>query len=331
MTERKLTRRRAIIITAGAAGALALGSRAVRSQQFIWRGTALGAQGKILISGQDQSVSRQIVNCALAEIERLEGIFSLFRPDSELSRLNATGRLIRPSHDMKVLLTRSLTLWEATQGAFNPAIQPLWRFLANHFSATPAAGDPDEAALSELAERCDPARIRLSSAGISLAPGMALSFNGIAQGYITDSVADLLRAAGLTDILVQLGEVRALPGRPWRVAIPATGAATSLTDCAIATSEPLTLAFSADGEWNHILDPDTGRGADAFSSVSVAARSACIADALSTAAAVSGDLSIIERRFPETAIWARTRTGKIRSVGMMSPEPLRLRDRKAIQ
>ncbi len=315
MTAGAISRRRAITITAGAAGALALGFRSVPDQHFVWRGTALGANGRIRISGYDQQASRNIVDRALAEIDRLESIFSLFRPDSELVQLNRTGRLLNPSHDMRILLSRALNVWEMTQGAFNPAIQPLWRFLDEHFSNGRTKSDPDAAILDELLSRCDPTRIRMPSSAITLAPGMALSFNGIAQGYITDAVADLMRSDGLTDILVQLGEIRALPGRSWPIGIPSTSASFRLADGAIATSEPSAFAFTSDGRWNHILDPASGRSADAFSSVSVATRSACLADALSTAAAVSGDLSILEKRFPDVAIWARTSAGETSSFG----------------
>ncbi len=319
MNARVITRRRAILISAGAAGALALGTTAKPANKYVWRGTALGADGKILISGYDDQISRTIIDRALAEIDRLENIFSLFRRKSELARLNAAGRLNKPSHDMRILLSRALNYWDATDGAFNPAIQPLWRFLAEYFSNSQANGDPDTAVLDDLVSRCDPARIRMSSSAITLARGMALSFNGIAQGYITDAVAGMLRSEGFTDILVQLGEVRALPGRPWQIGIPSTRASHGLADGAIATSEPSAFAFTSDGRWNHILDPVTGRSADAFSSVSVATRSACLADALSTAAAVSGDLAILARRFPDVAIWARTPAGEITTVG---PAPI---------
>ena len=50
-----------------------------------------------------------------------------------------------------------------------------------------------------------------------------IALNGIAQGYITDRVADLLRKEGLDDVLVDLGEIRGLgrhaDGRPWTVGL----------------------------------------------------------------------------------------------------------------
>ncbi len=317
MTEPLLTRRRAMMITAAAAGGFALGSGSQAHSRFEWRGTALGARGKILIAGFDRTTSRRLVRSALGEVERLERIFSLYRPDSEISRLNATGRIRNPSHDMRILLGRALRYWRITGGAFNPAVQPLWQFLADHFAADPSAADPDPKELKQRAGLCDPARIRIADDGIRLEPGMALTFNGIAQGYITDAVADLLRSEGLENVLVQLGELRALPGQTWRIAIQSAGRSIDLANGAIATSQPAGTVISANRRWHHLIDPRTGRCADGPSSVTVAARNACLADALSTALAVSGtpDLSTLTRTFPDVAFLVRTPDGDVRTAG----------------
>jgi thiamine biosynthesis lipoprotein len=317
MARRLLTRRRALTITAGAAGCFALGSGSGAGAVYEWHGTALGAEGTILIDGIEPDVARRLVGLALGEIERLERVFSLYRPDSEVSRLNRTGRLDRPSHDMRVLLDRSLSYWSATGGAFNPAVQPLWQFLSRHFAADPSAGDPDADMLGETARLCDAGRIRIAADGIRLAPGMALTFNGIAQGYITDAVADLFRAEGLEHVLVQLGELRALPGHAWRVAIGGSRYEAELVDGALATSEPAGTPLSADGRWHHLIDPRTGHSGSGLTSVSVAAARACLADALSTGLAVSGEPAIasIATAFPGAAILARRVDGTSVSAG----------------
>jgi thiamine biosynthesis lipoprotein len=317
MTRPLFTRRRALTITAAAAGSVLLGSSGRTSAVYEWRGTALGAAGTILIDGFDPDLARRLVSVALGEIERLEQTFSLYRPDSEVSRLNRTGRLDYPSHDLRVLLDRSLTYWDATDGAFNPAVQPLWQLLSGHFATDPSAIGPDTDSLREAVRLCDAGRIRVAADRICLAPGMALTFNGIAQGYITDAVADLLRAEGLRNVLVQLGEFRTLPGRGWRVAIGGSGYEAELVDGALATSEPAGTPLSADGRWHHLIDPRTGRSGSGLASVSVAAPRACLADALSTALAVSSESAIasIARAFPGTAILARRTDGNSISTG----------------
>lgn len=317
MTESLLTRRRALMITAAAAGSAVLAAGGQARAPYEWRGTALGADGKILIDGFDRAKSRQIIALTLGEVERLERIFSLYRPDSEVSQLNRAGRLNHPSHDMRILLDRALYYWRATDGAFSPAVQPLWLLLAEHFAADPSAADPDADLLKETASQCDAGRIRIADDSISLAPGMALTFNGIAQGYITDAVAGLLRNEGLEDVLVQLGELRALPGRAWRVEIKGSGKETELVNGAIATSEPAGSPLTADRRWHHLIDPRTGYSADGLAGISVAAPGACLADALSTALAVSGlpAISTITSKFPEISILAQTADGRILTAG----------------
>ena len=121
---------------------------------------------------------------------------------------------------------------------------------------------------------------------------MALTLNGIAQGYIADRVAALLRAEGLTDVLVNSGELRALGGNPDGGAWPVTfdggsgkpAGSMDLRDAALASSAPLGTAFDAEGRVGHILDPRSGQpAAPAWRLVSVVARTAALADGLSTA------------------------------------------------
>ena len=114
-------------------------------------------------------------------------------------------------------------------GAFDVTVQPLWQLYAAHFAANPddAAGPP--APRLELARRRVGHRaLALDGAGVRLLrPGMAVTLNGIAQGYVTDRVAELLRDAGFASVLVQLGETFAgappADGVPWRIGIPVPG------------------------------------------------------------------------------------------------------------
>ena len=291
MTTPVHSRRRALSIMASTVGLFCLGGRLPDDQLSEWRGTVLGAEGRMLLAGMARQRGREAIAMALAEIERLEAVFSLYRANSELSRLNASGRLDGPSHDMRILTGLALSYWRLTDGAFNQAIQPLWSFLAHHFATHPAT-EPDAGRLAELVQLADPRRISLHEDCIALAPGMALSFNGIAQGYITDRVADLLRRAGFTDVLVDLGEFRALPGRAWMIAFAGSDGNTRLANRALATSAPSGTLFTADGRWHHLLDPVSGHSAGGFRSVTVMAANACEADALATAFAVSSPQAV---------------------------------------
>jgi thiamine biosynthesis lipoprotein len=117
---------------------------------------------------------------------------------------------------------------------------------------------------------------------------MALTLNGIAQGYIADRVADMLGAEGLTDILIDTGEFRALGSRPDGTAWPvklAAGGEVPLVARALATSAPLGTTFDEGASVGHILDPRSGTPAPArWREITVSSPSAALADALSTAA-----------------------------------------------
>lgn len=266
-----IARRRFLAISAAAA-LCGSGARAgPRAGQRTWRGHALGAAVSVTLSADAGQFGRLVSRIA-AELRHIERLFSLYDPASALSRLNRTGILNHPPPEMVALLNQAARLHRVTGGRFDPTVQPLWQALA-------AGGDAARArrVIGWGRVTVDPARIRLGYR-------QALTLNGIAQGYATDRISALLRAEGLTEILVNIGEFSAVGG-PWRIGIadPAHGliATRELHETAIATSSPAALQL-ADGR-AHILDPLGEPGRAFWSTVSVEARSATIADGLSTA------------------------------------------------
>ena len=291
--------RRRFITIAAAAGlsALAPGGTAGAGAPGLWRwrGTALGAETTILVALPDAAAARRLVGLAVAEIERLEAVFSLYRTDSALSRLNREGRLDVPSFDLVRLLAESRRIGALSGGAFDVTVQPLWRLHAAHFAAPGAdpAGPPPDA-IDKARRLVDYRGLDIGRRRVRLArPGMAVTLNGIAQGYITDRVAEILRDNGLENVLVDIGEARALgahpAGRPWRVGIEHAGVPgrlpwrIDLADSALATSAGGASRFDAAGRHHHLFDPRTGSSANYRLGVSVAAKTATLADALSTA------------------------------------------------
>ncbi len=298
---RGVTRRRVLTLIGAAAGLPLLAGRAWRSDPpvFEWRGQALGAEAQLLLTHPREAEARRAAAHCVAEIARLERILSLFDPTSELSRLNRDGRLVAPSHDLRLLLAESQRFGALSNGAFDVTVQPLWRLTAAHF-ATPAH-DPEGPSEKQVAA----ARALVDYRDIDLARGriafrrrgMAVTLNGIAQGYITDRAADLLRESGFDNVLVQLGETRALgqpaPDRPWRVALadPLGGDADQtnldLVNQAVAASSGAAARFDPAGRHHHLFDPATGASAARTLAVTVIGARATTADALSTALSVA--------------------------------------------
>ena len=283
-----MNRRRFLTITAASTLALAAPLAAQSPKLRQWHGVALGSAATIALDHPDAD---RLIGLALAEIDRLEGIFSLYRPDSALARLNREGRLDVPPFELLDCLSLCGRVHAASGGRFDPTVQPLWQAHAQAW----AAGHPPHA--DQLAQAraltgwagvsADPEAIRLAR------PGMALTLNGVAQGVIADRVADLLRAEGLSDVLVDTGEIAARGRTPEGGAWPVTltgGQRLVLSDRALASSSPKGTVFDAAGQQSHILDPQSGlpvRGA--FQMVSISAPRAGLADALSTAACLMDD------------------------------------------
>jgi thiamine biosynthesis lipoprotein len=288
MTTERLTRRRAIGLVAAAAG-LPLVLRATRATAEVvtWHGRALGAPATLILHHPDRPAAERLLAACAAEVERLEAILSLYRADSALSELNRAGALALPPPELVALIDACRPFNAATAGAFDPTVQPLWRLYAAHFAAGGDPSGPPAAAVAEARALVGLDAVHASRARIVFArPGMGLTLNGIAQGWITDRVVDLLRAAGITSSLVDMGEIRALGdagGHPWRVAVKPDGAVLALADRAVATSAAEGFRFDPAGRFGHILDPRSGLPAAAAARATVTAPEATTADALATA------------------------------------------------
>jgi thiamine biosynthesis lipoprotein len=283
-----ITRRRFIAISAAATAAP--GSAFGAAPVTRWRGVALGAGASMTLAGVGKSEAAPVIARVQSEIGRLEAIFSLYQAESALSRFNQTGRLPSPPPEMLELLTLCGTLHHQTGGAFDPTIQPLW---ALHAEAAAMGSMPSDVEIDMARARTGWTSIHFDTDDIiSTRSGMALTLNGIAQGYIADRIADLLRTEGMTGVLVDMGEIHAVgtheDGMPWRVGIttPEGGVrsnAVALADRALATSAPYGTVLDRAGHIGHIVDPRTGRTGGLWRQVSVSAPRAALADGLSTA------------------------------------------------
>lgn len=303
-----LNRRRFLTIMGAACGSLSLGGMARATPLTRWHGVALGAEASIVLRHQ---YAERIIATARAEIERLEKIFSLHRSDSALVQLNNTGQLENPPFELLELLDLCGRVHVATSGLFDPTIQPLW---ATYAESHAAQGAPDEASIQRALGAVGWSGVTLGSDRISFArPGMALTLNGIAQGYIADRAVVLLRSEGLSDILVNTGELHALGGHPdgggWPVSLVdgrrRNEGIIDLRDMALASSAPLGTSFDASGRVGHILNPTTGRPSQInWRLISLAGPSAALVDGLSTAMCLMTrtEISSVLTAFPDVRL-----------------------------
>ena len=291
-----ISRRRAITVMAAAAGLpLLLGARGAEARLVRWEGTTLGAKSTIQLYHKDEAKAQAAIQAALAELARLEAIFSVYRADSQISALNRDGILEGAAPEFLDMLGRSLSLASISGGAYDPTIQPVWQAYFRHFTQGPAtaegpAKDDLAAALALVGWR----GVRVDGDRVSFAkPGMGLTLNSGAQGYITDKVADVLRAHGFGQMLVDMGEPRAMEAKPdgsaWRIGIANPAAPDQalthldIVDACVATSGGYGTVFDDAARFTHLIDPRDGTTAPALASVSVVARTATQADGLATA------------------------------------------------
>lgn len=249
--------------------------------------------------------STAAAEAALDEIDRLEDQLTVYRAESEVSRLNhwAASRAVAVEENLFRLLERAAQLTEETEGAFDVTAGPLiqgWGFYRKQHRV-PSAEERVEM-LDRIGMRhvvLDPDRrsVRFSK------PGIEINLGSIGKGYALDRAAELLRAEWcLAHGLLHGGHssVYALgsaPGnrRGWPVGIRHPWdperrlAVVRLRDQALGTSAATFQHFEHEGrKLGHILDPRTGWPAEGLAAASVAAATAAEADALATAFFVLG-------------------------------------------
>ncbi|TBR21952.1 FAD:protein FMN transferase [bacterium] len=231
--------------------------------------------GTLLEATLDRAADAPALEAAFAEVARLEGLLSTYRPDSEVSRLNAAaGSPAREvSGDLWALLEASSRAWSASGGLFDPT-----------FSSSPPARGFGRLGLDSGRRKA------------FLPPGARLDFGGIGKGYALDAAAAVLRAHGVRRALLNFGgQVYAL-GR-WDVETPA--GALTLEDASAATS--------GDAERpGHIVDPATGLSRRGPATATIVSPSATDADAWSTALYLGGPAAL-PRPFSGCALYVPRR------------------------
>ncbi len=291
--------RRSFMIMASAftlAGSSISKVMAAPTDPIYWRGAALGAEGIIELHHPNRQKAEAALHRCQQEIDRLEDLFSLYRPNSEISQLNGDGYIDNPDLRFVELVSSAKAFSEQTNGVFDISVQPLWTFYAHFFNnpSTSSASTPSSKDLDRVLKRTGYKNINVTSRKISFREaGMAITLNGVAQGYITDRIKKLLEEEGFNNVLLSLGEIATIgpksDGMAWQVGLEAglnkerEQRIISIQNQAVATSGGYASPFSSKSTANHLLHPKTGKWSTMEGSVSVVAKKAVIADMASTA------------------------------------------------
>ncbi len=273
----------------------------------------MGSALRVAVWSNDRDGAMAATARVFDEFDRLDRLLSVWHPDSDVSRLNASAGQgpVRVGPETRRVLQAAVEAGRQTDGKFDVtfgALTDVWRFDHDQDNRVPTS--------SEVAARLpfvDSAFLSVDdsqgTAQIQRA-GVRVHLGGIGKGYAIDRAAALLRDAGFQHFLLQAGGDLYAAGtrgdRPWRVGVHDprgsdgdTFATLDVRDETFSTSGDYERFFIADGvRYHHLLDPDTGQPARGCRSVTVLARDALTADWASTGVFILGPkagLSLVER------------------------------------
>ncbi len=315
MAQRNMIGRRDFLRIVGVAGVGGLAAFALGREQTAQAVVVnemrllMGTVVNLALVTPDRAAGRAAIATCLDRMAGLEAIMSRHRDDSQLARLNRAGRLDAPSPHLVHVLREAQRIAALTEGAFDVTVKPLVDLYEQHRAS--GAGLPPAHAVEAVLERVGYGKLAVDDDRLAFArPGMALTLDGIAKGYIVDQGLATLRQRGFEHLLVEAGGDLAAAGTkpqrvPWQIGIraPRGDEATPLhvftiTDRAVATSGDYMQPYSDDLSAHHILDPRAGRSASELASATLVAANGMQADALATAVMVLGPergLDLVER------------------------------------
>lgn len=232
------------------------------------------------------------------EILRLDKLLSAAEPESDVSRVNASGAAT-VDEAVAELAAKSLEICRDTGGALDVTILPVveeWGFISKNYRV------PGDETLAALLKNVDYSAVSVSGGSISLPKGARLDFGAVAKGYAADRAKQILDKSSSDSALLNLGGTVLAYGKKngsqqWKVGVadPDNSATymgmLNCEDVVVATSGSYERYFEgSDGKiYSHIIDPKTGKPVDnGILSVTVVCRDGTLCDALSTALFVMG-------------------------------------------
>jgi len=281
--------------------------KAFTSERVWGNGTAMGthvAFAAYTTPTVDATAAKKAFDAAIEEIKRIEALMTTWRPDSEISRINAAAgkSAVAVSAETFEILKESVRTSEISEGTFDITFQTLhglWKFdedLDPH--------PPPDAELKARLPFVGYKNIKLDERerSVKLAQTKTqIGLGGIAKGYAVDKAALVLERAGLTSFFVQAGgdlfaRGKKPDGAEWQAGIRDPRgregqyfAKVPLSDHAFSTAGDYERSYIVNGKrYHHILDPRTGQPAAACRSVTIWAPTALLADEIDDAVFILG-------------------------------------------
>ena len=274
---------------------------------------AMGSELRLAAWSDDEASTIAAFDGVFREFDRLEALLTVWRAESDVSRINAMAgkQAVRVSTETLDVLAAAAEVSTWTGGKFDitfGALAEIWKFDHDQDNTV-----PDRRAIDARLSFVDYTAVqidRAASTAFITKTGTRIHLGGIGKGYAVDRAIALLRERGFTDFLIEAGGDLYVSGmndgRPWKLGIndprgPAgrAFATVELSNATFSTSGDYERSFIKNGvRYHHIIDPDRGEPARGCRSVTIVAERAMLADALSTGVFVLGPtagMALVER------------------------------------
>jgi FAD:protein FMN transferase len=254
---------------------------------------AMGTYVSMIVIHPSRAQAEEAVGRAFEEIDRLTGLMNRFDSSTAVGHLNREGRLRDLPPEVVHVIERALYYNRLTGGAFDITVKPVVDLFKKRMGGEKKT-PPTDRELKDQLRLIGSRKIQLRGNSISFAvPGMGITLDGIAKGYIVDRASEVLARHHVKNHLINGGgDIRTMgekaDRKPWTVAIQDPWKKKDYPDSihlsagAVATSGNYEVYYDREKMFHHIVDPASGLSPRLSTSVSVAAPSAMEADALAT-------------------------------------------------
>lgn len=264
---------------------------------------AMGTPCDIQLFARTEAEAEYVANIAIADVQRLETLYSRYKTDSFLSEINriaAAGGAIAVDDETACLLDYTVTCYKQSDGLFDISsglLRRAWTFEQDKL--------PEQSLIDALLDKVGWHKVSWEKPILRFTiSGMEIDFGGVVKEYAVDRAASLCAAQGINHGVINLGgDIKVIgprhDGSPWRVGIRHPRRKDTLLDTislyqgALASSGDYERCITVNGvRYGHVLNPKTGWPVRYLAAVSVVGDFCVVAGSASTIAMLKEDQGI---------------------------------------
>ena len=280
--------------------------------------TIMGTDVTITVVAKSEAEGAAAIDAAMAEVRRFDRMMSLYKDDSEITRVNlAAGKHpVKVSPEMIEVVEAAARVSGLTHGAFDVTIGPLVVFWQMRLKEGKTPNDKEIARIKRLVDYKNIIIDKRKSTLFLKNLNMIMDLGGM-KGYIADRVKDLIKKRGIDNAVIALaGDIWVLgrreDGKRWRIGVQhprepqQTLTVLDLSDKYISTSGDYERYKIVERKrYHHIIDPRTGKPSTGVISATLIGDQGALIDPLSKAPFILGPeegLKIVKKAGAEAII-----------------------------